>query len=101
MVQLLGPGPDAVGTVVVEDGVMHERGEGSGEGGLPMQGFPLGLSLSSCFLLQLCEPPLLLLDHLLTCATGRRQRQLSTLWRARGRCGQEKKTPQALLEPAG
>lgn len=60
-----------MGTVVVEDGVVHEPWEGSGEGGLPMQGFPLGLCLSSCFLLQLCEPPFLLLNHLLTCAMGR------------------------------
>lgn len=56
---------------------MHKRGEGGGEGGLPVQGFPLGLSLGGRFLLQLRQPPLLLLDHLLTCAMGRRRR-LST-----------------------
>lgn len=71
MVQLLSPGPSTMGTAVVEDGVVHKPGEGSGEGGLPMQGFPLGLRLGSCFLLQLCQPPLLLLNHLPTCATPR------------------------------
>lgn len=60
-----------MGTVVVEDGVVHKPGESSGERGLPMQGFPLGLRLSSCFLLKLCEPPFLLLNYLPTCATGR------------------------------
>lgn len=73
MVQLLSPGPHAVGMVVMEDGVMHERGVGGGEGGLPVQGFPLGLSLGCRFLLQLCQAPLLLLDHLLTCTPGRRR----------------------------
>lgn len=73
MVQLLSSGPNAMGTVVVEDGVMHKWWEGSREGGLPMQRFPLGLSLGSCFLLQLCQPPLLLLNHLLACAMGREQ----------------------------
>lgn len=71
MVQLLSPGPGTMGTVVVEDGVVHKPGEGSGERRLPMQGFPLGLRLSSCFLLKLCKPPFLLFNYLPTCATGR------------------------------
>lgn len=61
-----------MGPVVVQDGVMHKRGEGAREGGLPVQGFPLRLSLSGRFLLQLRQPPLLLLDHLLACTAGRR-----------------------------
>lgn len=60
-----------MGTVVVEDGVVHEPGEGSGEVGLPMQGFPLGLRLSSRFLLKLCQATFLLLNHLPTCAMQR------------------------------
>lgn len=84
MVQLLSAAPTAMGTVV-EDGVMHEAGEGGGEGGLPVQGFPLGLSLGGCFLLQLRQPPLLLLDHLLTWAM-RRQPQLSAPHSAPGHC---------------
>lgn len=87
MVQLLGPWAHTVGVVVMEDGVMHERRVGGRKGGLPMQGFPLRLSLGRCFLLQLCQAPLLLLNHLLTCAPGRRKEQVGRqLWACRLCC---------------
>ena len=52
---------------VVQDGVVHDWGEARGacQGGCPMQGIPLALSLSCCFLLQLSQSPPLLLNYLL------------------------------------
>lgn len=59
---------------VVQDGVVHERGEAGGarrEGGRPVQGIPLALRLGRSLLLQLSQAPPLLLDHLLSCGRDR------------------------------
>lgn len=73
---------------VVQDGV-HERREARGpgrEGGRPMQGVPLALSLGRGSLLQLSQPPPLLLDHLLPCRrTGGHRGRPRGRWRHRGR----------------
>lgn len=58
---------------VVQDRV-HERGEAQGacqERGCPVQGIPLALSLGRRSLLQLSQPPPLLLNHLLPCRRDR------------------------------
>lgn len=60
---------------VVQDGVVHKWGEARGahwERGCPVQGIPLALCLSRCFLLQLSQPPPLLLNYLLPCRRDRR-----------------------------
>lgn len=59
---------------MVQDGVVHEWREARGPGGKgchPVQGIPLALCLSRGLLLQLRQPPPLLLDHLLPCMGGR------------------------------
>lgn len=54
--------------VVMEDGVVHERGaRGWGEGAPPVQGLPLGLGLGCRLPLEVCQALLLLLNDLLPC----------------------------------